>query len=155
RHRPQETACAMAHIEKDTTLTSLEHIGLHLAREAVHQLDLPVVKAVSVHVAGAQDVQQLLAGGPAGVGEDVVVHHDRRAGEAASLNRILDGCPARQTEMRGFDSDDYVPVLFDLVRRGDWVHIGDIVFRGGTLHACADDVYQNQYARLGAVHHFG
>src|SRR5215471_7659850 len=86
RDRPKETAAAVTDVEEHTAAPRLCHPWLYLAGEPIDQLDLPVVVHMRVNVAGPQMVQQFFLCRAAGVGEDLVIHHDWNVGPAACLD---------------------------------------------------------------------
>src|SRR5215813_3387479 len=108
RDGPKKTAAAVTDVEEHAAAPRLCHPWLYLAGEAVDQLDLPVVEHVRVNVAGPQMVQQLFLRGAAGVGEDLVIHHDWNIRPAACVDGPIDRGPSRFREVRRLDAHDRV-----------------------------------------------
>src|SRR5437016_13906818 len=118
----------MAEVEQHAALTRLPNVRLHFAGETVDYFQLAVVEDVRVHVTGTELIEQLLAAGAAGVGEDLVIHHHRHIRKLPRLHGATDGDPSGATEVSGLDSYDHVAILRNLLRGRLRIHIGGIAF---------------------------
>src|SRR5215831_14691596 len=150
RDGPKKTAAAVTNVKEHTAPPRLCRPWLYFSGEAIDQLDLPVVVHVGVNVAGPQMVQQLFLCGAAGVGEDLVVHHDWNVRPTARLYCPIDGGPSRLRKMRRFDAHDGVLVAQDRLRCSGRIHVADVALVRLPDHAFADNVEERQHSRFRA-----
>ena len=145
----------MPHVEHHAAPARLERILLHVAVEAAHDLHLPVVIHVRVHVARPHPVQQLLTRRAARVGEDLIVHHHGHIGQPPGGHGAVKRVPAWLAEMRHLDAYHHVAIGFDRRCRLVRQHVFDVVFRRRTNHPLAGDIEQREHARVRLADHLG
>ncbi len=152
RRGPPEAPAAVADIEDDSSLTSVDH---GLARTLRHRILLAADAAVGVGVDVARAeilVQQVVHGAP---GRDVSaeIDHHRDVGELAHLLGLFIRCPFAPVEMRALDADDEPLVSQRHVRRGLDLHVRQVLFDRSRAHSGADDIEKRRDAGFRSVDH--